>query len=44
MESIGNIFSLFHSASIFVIGALIAFTFLVLFLVLKFWDKDIGQD
>lgn len=43
MEAVGNIFSLFHSLSFLVIGVLVAFTFFVLFLVVKFWDRDIGS-
>lgn len=43
MESIGQIVELFHEAALFVIIALVAFTFFVGFLVVKFFKTDLGQ-
>lgn len=41
MELIGNCVSLFHTASVIVIGVLMIFTFGVIYLCVRFWDQDI---
>lgn len=44
MEAIGNLFSIFHGLSLFVILALLLFTFIMIALVVRFFSSDIAEN